>query len=89
MLVLFLGAVIITTSTYFIFPNSWIYFGIIHFIFLASVIGVWFVKFPNFSLLLAIIIFIGYKFNYLNSNNLFEITQPILNLPYITIPLSF
>ncbi len=84
LIILFFGSMLITTSTYFIFPNSWIYFGIIHFIFLASIIGIWFVKFPNFSLFLSIVMFIGYKFGYLSSSFIFKITLPILNLPYIT-----
>lgn len=41
--------------TYVVFPNNWIYFGILHFITFASIISLPFMKFPKISLLLGVI----------------------------------
>lgn len=37
------GAVVISISTFFIFPANWVYFGTLHCIFFATVLGVFFV----------------------------------------------
>ena len=44
------GAVIISISTYFMFPKAWIYFGTLHCIALSSLIGLYFVNKPLVSL---------------------------------------
>ncbi len=43
-------ALIITIYTYFLFPNSWVYFGVLHFIFAASLLGPVLVRVPWLSL---------------------------------------
>ena len=74
-------SLIITIVTYFIFPNNWIYFGIIHFIFLASIVSLPFIKHPTLSFIIATILLLLYYLNYINMHPLFEFLQPILHLP--------
>ncbi len=49
-------AALITAYTYIMFPNSWVYFGILHFIFAASFLGLIFVRVPWLSLALGVVI---------------------------------
>jgi uncharacterized membrane protein len=62
LLKIFVCAILISAVTYFVYPNSWIYFGILHFILLASLLapvliqlpylclpaGIFFVLLPNY-----------------------------------------
>lgn len=57
---IFLSAVVVSGGSYFIFPEAWIFFGILHFIFLAKIVLLPFTKFPFVALAAAIIIFIVY-----------------------------
>ena len=43
-------ALIISIYTYFLFPNTWVYFGILHFIFAASFLGPLAIRGPRISL---------------------------------------
>ncbi len=57
-------AAIISVATYFIFPSSWVYFGIIHCIFFATLVGIFLVSYPKFALIIAILIWtIRFGFN--------------------------
>ncbi len=49
---IFACALSMTAITYFLFPQSWIYFGILHFIFVASLFGPALVRIPRLCLLL-------------------------------------
>ncbi len=67
---LFCIAIGITVATYFIFPKNFIYFGILHFICIASFVALPFMRFPRISLVtgVAIIIptlFYGYKYPFI------------------------
>ena len=53
-------AVVITVITYILFPQSYIYFGVLHCIAVSSLTGVFFVKRPKLSLLLSMVIIIPY-----------------------------
>lgn len=79
---LLLGTVslLISIVTYFIFPQSWIYFGVIHMIFIASLLGPLFVKKPNISGVLGVFIVVLYLLGY-RMTPLFELLQGILHLP--------
>ncbi len=48
------AAVLITLMSLFIFPQSWIFFGILHFIFVASLICLFFVRIPLIALVLGV-----------------------------------
>ena len=85
--VLFLGvgSILITISTMYNTPNYWVYFGILHFILVASIVGVPFVKFPRTSLVIGILIVLGYNLKIIGFHWLFEILKPLLNLPNHTV----
>ena len=83
MLLLGLASLAVTLATYLVFPNSWIYFGILHFILFSSLVALPFLNYPKVALLTAILIFIGSATEYLSIHPLFNLLQPILHLPPI------
>ena len=59
--ILGLAALSVSLGTYFLFPDAWVYFGILHLIWTATLIAIIFVQFPKISLFVAALIFIlGY-----------------------------
>ena len=54
---LFLSCLIVSLSTYIIYPKYWIRFGVLHFIFFGSIIGKLFVGNTNLCLIASILIF--------------------------------
>ncbi len=76
-----LASISVTIATYIVFPNSWIYFGILHFILLASIVALPFLNYPKIALLFAILIFIGSATETLTVHPIFNLLQPILHLP--------
>ncbi len=46
------AAIVISVITYFTIPKNWIFFGVLHFLALASIIVVWFRHYPKLCLLL-------------------------------------
>lgn len=80
LLVLGLAATLISLVTFFIFPHTWIYFGVLHMIFIASLIGPFFVKKPNVSGALGLLIIGLYLLDF-RMSPLFEILQAPLHLP--------
>jgi uncharacterized membrane protein len=62
-------------------PNSWVYFGVIHFIFVASILALPFIGHYKISLITAVLILALYFSGYLNMHPLFKILAPILHLP--------
>ncbi len=79
--ILFVSALMISIVTKFIFPQTWIYFGVIHFIFVASILALIFIPYPYISLVVGISIIVGYFLNILSLSFLYQYLQPILNLP--------
>ena len=51
------AAISVSVGTFFVFQDSWVYFGILHMIWVSSVIAVFFVRLPNLSLAIALLIF--------------------------------
>ena len=52
-------AVVITAVTYFLFPKSYVYFGILHCIAVSSLMGVFFVNRPKLSLFIGIALIVS------------------------------
>jgi len=74
------ASTIVSIATYIIFPKTWIYFGVLHMIFIASAIGPFFVKKPNISGVLGLMI-IGLYLAGFRMTPLFELLQAPLHLP--------
>jgi len=61
MAVLGFAAMAVSLGTYFMFPNAWVYFGILHLIWASCLITIPFVKYPNISLFIGLVILgLGY-----------------------------
>jgi uncharacterized membrane protein len=56
LLKLFLGALTITGVTYLIFPRNWVYFGILHCMFVVSLVLIPCLRFPKVALILGLLI---------------------------------
>jgi len=84
--ILLLGgaSLLISFATYVVFPHSWVYFGILHFILLASLLGLLFLKHPAVSLFVACVILLGTQMGWLNLHGLFLYLQGPLHLPKYT-----
>ncbi len=77
-----LGAsVLITLTTLFTNPNMWIYFGVIHFILVASLVGLLFIRLPKLSLLLGLSIIVLYNLDFIHMHWLYTLLQSPLHLP--------
>lgn len=82
---LFLGfaSLLVTVGSYTQFPKSWIYFGVLHFFFVVTIIGLIFLKIPKISLLLGIFIIIGYNYSWISMHWLYSILQEPFFLPQV------
>jgi uncharacterized membrane protein len=69
-----LFALLISIVTYMILPNNWIYFGTLHAISLISLLSLPFLKRPNLSLIIALLLFIPSIF--------FDLNLPWIQLPH-------
>ena len=78
---LFSVAFAISVVTYFIFPYSWVYFGIIHFIALASLLGLFFIDKKALALFVALAILLLYFLGFLSMSPIFKAVAPLLHLP--------
>ena len=75
------ASLLVSISTYIVFPNSWVYFGILHFILLASLITIPLLKFPKITLVLALLILLGSATKLLHLHDLYAVLQTPLALP--------
>jgi len=80
-LILGVSSLLVTVVTYIQFPHTWVYFGVLHFILVASWLGLIFLPYPRFSLATAILILLGSYFGWLHTHHLFTFFQPIFHLP--------
>ena len=76
----FLGmaALIVSVGTFIMFPDGWVYFGILHLIWVSSLIALLFVNQPKTSLLIALLILTGIIFDQPNLGFLLNIFEPYL-----------
>ena len=81
--VLLLGgaSLLVSIGSYTQFPDTWIYFGILHFFLFATFAGLLFIKTPKIALALAVAILIAYNFHLANMHWFFILVQPYLHLP--------
>ena len=80
-----IAALLVSAGTYLMFPDGWVYFGILHLIWTSSLIAVAFVNLPKTSLLIAIIILIAAVFDQPNLSilsSIFESYLPIGSVDY-------
>ncbi len=84
-----LGAVAtaISIATYFVYPTSWVYFGIIHYILISSIIALLFINRFWLSIIVSLIIFIGYFANLLDYAFIVKKLSYFINLPNYTVDL--
>lgn len=67
------AALMVTAGSYALFPKSYIYFGILHFIFAASLIGRLFLRIPNVAMVSGLLVIAaGLGFS-----------NPVFDLPYL------
>ena len=80
---LYLGiaSVLVSIASYMIFPNTWIYFGILHFILFASIVVLPLRNYPYTALTVAITTFIAFQIGVLNMHWLFNMVATPLHLP--------
>jgi len=78
------AAILVSIASYFTFKASFIYFGVLHFIAVASVLGAFFVRFEWLALLLGILIVGLYHFDVIHMHWLFHLLQYPLHLPQHT-----
>ena len=76
-----LASLAVTVATTMVFPNSWVYFGILHFVLLASLIALPLLKFPKTALLLAILILLGSATKILHMHSIYTFLKIPLSLP--------
>jgi len=82
-------ALIITLATLALFPRTWIYFGVLHFMAFATLIGLIFINRPKFSLFLGLALWYAYAFDYIPVHEFFAWMKPQLGLPNQTEDLVF
>ena len=82
--ILFVASLGITLTTYIVFPKYFIYFGILHFITLASLLALPFIRYGYTSLFIGIVIILSSYLNLLSIHPVYSYIQPILSLPLKT-----
>lgn len=84
---LFAVSLFITLGSVLMDPNTWVYFGIIHFITVALPVSVLFVRAPNLALVLGILCIAGYGTNTYDLYPLWEWSVFHLGIPTFTVDL--
>jgi len=81
---LLLASIIISIASYIMNPSMWIYFGVIHFIFVGSLIGILFIRQAYLSLVLGLIIIALFNLELINMHWLYNYFKAPLYLPRYT-----
>jgi len=86
---LFLSASAVSFATYIIFPHSWVYFGILHLILVASILSLPFLNYPKIALISGFLIILLYNLKLISMHKLFLFTIKYLPIPkYHTVDLA-
>jgi uncharacterized membrane protein len=80
-LLLTLSAILVSATTYLLFPKHWIFFGILHCVLVSTLVTIPLLKYPKFNLILVPLIFFGWLTDHLNFHFLYLLLQEPLNLP--------
>ena len=75
-----IAALLVSSGTYIMFPDGWVYFGILHLIWFSTIIAISFVNLPKTSLLIAALILIGAIFDQPNLSFISYLLEPYLPL---------
>jgi len=87
---LLIASIGISLTTYMAFPNQWIYFGILHFIFLVSFIHFPFASYPTVSATIGVIIgFLYYATDLLLFPNAYDFIIESLGAPKNTLDIIY
>lgn len=84
---LILASVLISVGSYFVFPQEWIYFGVIHFITVALVASLVFIRAPKLSLAVGVMIIGSYLMGYSPFDYIFAYSVVHWNIPSFTVDL--
>ena len=80
LLYLGIAALFISAGTYVMFPDGWVYFGILHLIWVSSLIAIFFIKLPKTSLLIALLILRVYFYDQQYLATISNIFEPYLSI---------
>ena len=72
---------LVSVSSYITFPNTWIYFGVLHFVAFASLFGLLFLRFEWLALILGTLIITLFNLHLINFSWLYSFLQTPLHLP--------
>jgi len=78
---------LITVGSVFMYPNAWVYFGIIHFIAIALPIAALFSRFPNAALIIGVTCLVTYQLGWISMRPFWEWSVHHLHIPKKTIDL--
>jgi len=73
-----IGAAITTIMSLFMFPDNWIYFGVLQFIVVASILSIALVRFPRLALLMATAMFVMVQLGWLTQRWPFNYISDLL-----------
>lgn len=85
--VLLAAALMVTVATYVIFPHGWVYFGVLHAIWLFSLLGLLFLGRGYLALFAGVTIIVLYKYFGVTMHPLYLMLQKPLLLPRFTVDL--
>jgi uncharacterized membrane protein len=80
-------AALLTLGSLYMYPTTWVYFGIIHFIAIALPVSVLFVRLPHVALFTSLACFICYQLGWISMNPIWLWSKNYINLPQVTIDL--
>jgi len=78
-------SVLISIGSYLVFPDQWIYFGVIHFIMVATVVSLAFVKVPNLALIVGVGVVAAYVLGYFHFDPVLSYAVEHFSLPRYTV----
>ncbi|MDF1880768.1 DUF1624 domain-containing protein [Sulfurimonas sp. MAG313] len=78
---------LISLGSYMVFAHSWIYFGVIHFILVATLASLLFVRIPNISLFVGIGFILSYNLGYVDLSSFRNLFVTHLGFPSHTVDL--